>query len=259
LRLAAIDLDGTLLGSDGTLSPRTKAAVADAARAGIDIVLVTARGPRTVGDLAAELGIAGEAICSNGGMLLDLATQTIDRVRAIEPDVALGLVRGLRERLPGIVFAVERERFAHEPGFEAWDWVPPPETRIGDAEELLAEPPTKLVLLHPGHSLEAIAAVARELAGESVTVSISGTWVVEVSAAGVNKAAALAELCDERAIESRDVIAFGDHLNDLPMLAWAGHAVAVANAHPEVIEIADEVTASNDEDGVALVLERLSA
>ena len=53
------------------------------------------------------------------------------------------------------------------------------------------------------------------------------------------------------------MVAFGDMPNDLPMLAWAGRAVAVANAHPEVLAVADEVTASNDEDGVALVLERL--
>ena len=77
-------------------------------------------------------------------------------------------------------------------------------------------------------------------------------------AAGVNKASALAELCEELGIDAGDVIAFGDHLNDLPMLAWAGRAVAVANAHPDVVEIADELTATNDEDGVALVLERLS-
>ena len=53
-------------------------------------------------------------------------------------------------------------------------------------------------------------------------------------------------------------MAFGDYPNDLPMLEWAGHAVAVANAHPDVIEVADEVTASHDDDGVALVLERLA-
>jgi len=54
------------------------------------------------------------------------------------------------------------------------------------------------------------------------------------------------------------VIAFGDMPNDVSMLAWAGRGIAVANAHPEVLAVADEVTASNDEDGVALVLERLS-
>jgi Cof subfamily protein (haloacid dehalogenase superfamily) len=258
-RLAAIDLDGTLLRSDGTLSRRTRNAVATAAGAGVDIVIVTARGPRTVGDLAAELGIAGEAICSNGGIVLDLASGVIRRVRPIETDVAIQLVQGLRERLPGILFAVEREAFAHEPGFAAWDWEPPAGSRVGDAVDLLAEPATKLILLHAEHELEVIAAAARELAGDAVSVSISGSWVVEVSAAGVNKAAALAELCEELGIDAHDVVAFGDHLNDLPMLAWAGHAVAVANAHPDVIDIADEVTATNDEDGVALVLERLVA
>jgi hydroxymethylpyrimidine pyrophosphatase-like HAD family hydrolase len=55
------------------------------------------------------------------------------------------------------------------------------------------------------------------------------------------------------------VVAFGDMPNDLPMLAWAGHAVAVANAHPDVRQMADEITASNDDDGVALVIERIVA
>jgi hydroxymethylpyrimidine pyrophosphatase-like HAD family hydrolase len=53
------------------------------------------------------------------------------------------------------------------------------------------------------------------------------------------------------------VVAFGDMPNDIPMLEWAGHAVAVANAHPDVLAVSREVTASNDDDGVALVLERL--
>lgn len=257
VRLAAIDLDGTLLRGDGTVSERSRTAVAAAVADGTKVVLITARGPRSVGDLAAELGITGEAICSNGAIVLDLATSDVLRMRTIETEVALELVRGLRERLPGIVFAVERERLAHEPGFDA-DWELPPDTRVADAVELLDEPAAKLILRHADHEVEVIAAVAREIAGGSALVSISGAWAVEVSAAGVNKASALAELCDELGITAGDVVAFGDHLNDLPMLVWAGHAVAVANAHPDVVKIADEVTASNDEDGVALVLERLS-
>ncbi|MGH3048735.1 MAG: Cof-type HAD-IIB family hydrolase [Gaiellaceae bacterium] len=257
MRLAAIDLDGTLLRNDGTISERTHSAVRAAAAAGIEIVLVTARGPRTVGDIAEELDIGGEAICSNGAIVLDLATRRIARLRELETEFALELVAGLRKRLPGILFAVERERFAHEPGFSAWNFTPPAGTRVASAEELLAGPPTKLILRHAGHEVEAIAAVARELAAGRASVSVSGDWVVEVSPAGVNKAAALAELCESLGIASHEVVAFGDHLNDLPMLAWAGRGIAVANAHPEVIELADEVTASNDEDGVALVLERL--
>jgi len=259
VRLAAIDLDGTLLRSDGTLSDRTKAAVTRASAAGIEIVVVTARGPRTVREIAHELGIGGEAIVSNGAMVLDLGSGGLRRVRAIETEVALRIVNGLRERLPGILFAVEAEAFAHEPGFFAWDWEPPAGTRVGDALDLLDESTTKIVARHEGHELEVIAAVARELAGGAAAVFLSGNWVVEISAAGVDKATALAELCEELGVDRSDVVAFGDQLNDLPMLAWAGHGVAVANAHPDAIDVADEVTASNDEDGVALVLERLSA
>lgn len=258
-RLAAIDLDGTLLRSDGTISPRTRAAARAAVAAGVEIVIVTARGPRTVGELAADLGVRGEAICSNGAIVLDLDSGRILRMRTIETEVALELVHALRERLPGIIFAVEREALAHEPGFSAWDWTPPSGTRVDDAVALLAEPAAKLILRHVNHEVETVAAVARELAGDSVSISLSGPWVVEISPAGVNKASALAELCEQLGVDADEVVAFGDHLNDLPMLAWAGRAVAVANAHPDVVELADDVTATNDEDGVALVLEQLSA
>jgi Cof subfamily protein (haloacid dehalogenase superfamily) len=250
-RLAAIDLDGTLLRSDGTISARTRSAVR---AAGVDVVLVTARGPLTLRDIAAELGIEGTAICSNGALVVDLATQRVVRQRLLESEVAVELVHALRERLPGILFAVEHEAFAHEPGFSAWNWRPPSGTRVADAVELLADPATKLILRHPGHETAAIQDLARELVGERATVVASGSEAVEVTAGGVNKATAVAEL----GLEAEQVVAFGDYPNDIPMLTWAGHGVAMGNAHPDVLAVADEVTASNDEDGVALVLERLA-
>jgi Cof subfamily protein (haloacid dehalogenase superfamily) len=250
-RLAAIDLDGTLLRSDGTISPRTRAAVGGS---GLEVVIVTARGPRTIRDIADELGVDGTAICSNGALVVDLATRRVVRQRLLESEVALELVHALRERLPGIRFAVEHEAFAHEPGFSAWNWTPPPDTRVADAVELLADPATKLILRHAGHETVAIQDLARELAGDRLTVVASGSEAVEVTAAGVNKATAVAEL----GVPPAEVVAFGDYPNDIPMLTWAGHGVAMGNAHPDVIAIADEVTATNDEDGVALVLERLT-
>jgi Cof subfamily protein (haloacid dehalogenase superfamily) len=256
-RLVATDLDGTLLRSDGTVSARTRAALAATRAAGVEVVLVSARGPRGVQEVADDTGLSGTAICSNGAIVLDLATGEIVRERPIETEMAVRLVRALRERLPGILFAVERKAFAHEPGFAAWNWTPPADTRVADAVELLGEPATKLILRHEQHEVEVVAAVARELAGEQASISIAGPWVVEVSSAGVDKAAALAEVCETLRIDAAAVVAFGDHLNDVPILAWAGHAVAVANAHPDTIAVADDVTASNDDDGVAVVLERL--
>jgi hydroxymethylpyrimidine pyrophosphatase-like HAD family hydrolase len=81
---------------------------------------------------------------------------------------------------------------------------------------------------------------------------------VEVAPPGITKAATLAVLCAELDITAREVVAFGDMPNDLPMLAWAGRSFAVANAHPQVLAVAEAVTASNDEDGVAQTLELLA-
>lgn len=249
-RLAAIDLDGTLLRSDGTVSSRTR----DALRT-IEVVLVSARGPMGVLEIARPLGIEGTAICANGAYVVDIAAGDVVRQRLLETEDATELVHALRERLPGIRFAVEHRDFAHEPGFSAWSWTPPEGTRVADVVELLAEPTTKLILRHAGHETHAIQDLAREIAGERLTVVASGSEAVEVTAAGVNKATAVAEL----GVPPEDVVAFGDYPNDIPLLQWAGLGVAMGNAHPDVIAIADEVTATNDEDGVALVLERLAS
>jgi Cof subfamily protein (haloacid dehalogenase superfamily) len=254
-RLAAIDLDGTLLRSDGTLSDRTRAALASTP---LEVVIVSARGPRGVGEVVDAAGLVGTAIASNGAAIVDLTTRRVIRERAIESEVAAALVADIRERLPGVLFGIERDAFAHEHGFAAWNWTPPTDTRVADALELLEEPPRKLIVLHAEQALDAVADAVREVVGDRAAVYISGEWVVEISAAGVNKATALAELCAERGVDADDVIAFGDHQNDVPMLAWAGHGVAVANAHPDAIAVANEISRSCDDDGVARVLEQLA-
>jgi hydroxymethylpyrimidine pyrophosphatase-like HAD family hydrolase len=150
---------------------------------------------------------------------------------------------------------------ALEPSFKgAWDgWQPPQDTVYGDALDLVATPVTKLIARDAGCSIEELAAAAREVAGEAAAVSVSGEWVIEILAAGVTKAAALEELADALGVKADEVVAFGDYPNDLPMLAWAGHSIAPANAHPEVLASVDHITASNDDDGVAIAIEELLA
>ena len=206
MRLAAIDLDGTLLRSDGTISQRSRTAIRAVRDLGIVVVIVTARGPASVTELATDAGIVGSAICSNGGLIVDLASGAVLRELLLETETAIQLVHALRERLPGIVFAVEHEAFAHEPGFSAWGWEPPAGTRVANALELLEAPATKLILRHTGHEVEAIAAVARELAGGNATVVQSGGEAVEVTAVGVNKAAGLAEVAAETGTKAHTLI-----------------------------------------------------
>jgi hydroxymethylpyrimidine pyrophosphatase-like HAD family hydrolase len=95
--------------------------------------------------------------------------------------------------------------------------------------------------------------------GPSLTINHMGAEAVEIAPAGADKGIGLAWLCRHLGIDHDDVWVFGDEINDLPMFAVAGHRVAVANAHPTVRDSADEVTASNADDGVAVVIERLLA
>lgn len=131
--------------------------------------------------------------------------------------------------------------------------------RRDDALALCAEGVTKLIVQHGQRPLDELLAITRSHAGALASVTHSGSEFVEVAAASVTKALALEAYCEARGIARERVIAFGDMPNDLPMIEWAGLGVAVANAHPEVLRAADETTASNDEDGVAHVLERFAA
>ena len=128
---------------------------------------------------------------------------------------------------------------------------------LSDALDFVAEPVSKLIVQHPRLSQDELYPLVSGICGEEATATISGEVLVEISAAGVTKGYALAALCDEINVNAEAVIAFGDMPNDVPMLKWAGRGIAVANAHPDVIDAADEVTATNDEDGVALALQRL--
>ena len=255
-RVVASDLDGTLVRTDGTISLRSRAALRRAEAHGALVVFVTGRPPRWMAPVVAQTGASGLAVCANGAMVYDLGSGRLVRQHPLLPDAAARLVTAVREALPGVQFAVENGlTFGHEPGYvPGW---PAPDRLIAEVEQLIAEPVAKLLVKSPGRHPAEIHERVVTIAGADAVVTYSGDTLLEVSGAGVSKASALAALCAESEVAAADVLAFGDMPNDLPMLEWAGRAVAVANAHPEVLGVADEVTASNDDDGVAQVLERV--
>lgn len=257
IRLVAIDLDGTLLRSDGRVSERNRAALARAHAAGVQIVVTTGRPPRLVHPLAGQICVAEIAICANGAVVVEMASGTVLSHRPLAEPVARRLVVELRRELPGILFSLELGLgFAREPAYHA-TFQPPPAPRYADALELVQEPVTKLLARHPSAPFAEVLAAARRIGGADAVSTTAGGTVVEISGAGVTKATALAALCAAKGITPAEVIAFGDAPNDLALLAFAGRSVAVGNAHPDVLAAAGEVTATNDEDGVALVLERI--
>jgi Cof subfamily protein (haloacid dehalogenase superfamily) len=258
VRLVACDLDGTLLLPDATVSARSLAAIGRLRQAGIAFLLVTGRPPRSVREIAARAGLGGMAVCANGALVYDLDAGQVLTSTPLASGTGRRLVRELRRALPGVLFAAEDERgFRREAAWEGHGLDAVAEVVHADPVDLVAEPVAKLLLRHPELAQVELVERVRELASDRAVVTYSGDSLVEISAAGVTKAYALDWVCRRLGIPAAAVVAFGDMPNDLPMLAWAGHAVAVANARPEVREAADEVTASNLDDGVALVLERL--
>jgi hydroxymethylpyrimidine pyrophosphatase-like HAD family hydrolase len=161
----------------------------------------------------------------------------------------------MREAVPGTVFAVETvEGIALEPDFLERHPVPPGSVR-GQLDQIFDRPAVKVLARHEGMEAQEFWDRARAAVGELAVITwSSNSALLEVSAEGVTKASTLALVCDAQGVGREDVVAFGDMPNDLPMLSWAGTSYAMANAHPSVIEAADHVAPSNDDDGVARVL-----
>ena len=258
-RLVATDLDGTLLRSDGTISARTASVLRRLESGGVVVVFVTARPPRWLEPIADAVGGHGTVISANGAFDYDVRTRRVTAAYPLERELVRELVSDLRAALPGIGFSAELPDGVHtEPDYPELHgkWVPP--DLVPAPIDDLPDDAVVGKLLARTESLSDDDVIPRvaEVIGNRALVQHSGTGgLAEISAPGVTKAAGLVRWCERAGIGAEDVWAFGDMPNDLPMLRWAGIAWAVANAHPDVLAVADHVCPANDADGVALTLE----
>ena len=263
--LIASDVDGTLLNPDERVSARTRDAVRAAMAGGAQFVLATGRPPRWIPPVVEELGFAPMAVCANGAVIYDAETDRVVSARTLPVDTLTELAEITARVVPGSGLAVERiGRSAHDtatpqfvsaPGYEH-AWLNPDNTEVS-YEDLLSAPAVKLLVRKTGMpSSELAAKLARHVGILGDITYSTDDGLVEISAIGISKAVGVDEVARRWEITAEDVLAFGDMPNDVPMLRWAGHGVAMGNAHPEAVAAADEVTAPNGEDGLALVLER---
>ena len=257
--LVATDVDGTLLDPADRVTPRTTAVLDRVAAAGVGLVLVTGRPPRWIPPVVAQVGRAGLAVCANGAVVYDAATDRVVSARTLEATTLAELAAVVGEALPQAGLAVELVHpvpsFVAEPHYRH-AWVGS-DHEIRPRAELLTRPAVKMLVRDPRMRSEEIVAALAPAVGSAVDLTFSHPGgLVEISAPGVTKAVGLAEVAAAIGVGASDVVAFGDMPNDLEMLRWAGHGVAMGNAHQAVKDVADEVTATNAEDGLALVLER---
>jgi Cof subfamily protein (haloacid dehalogenase superfamily) len=262
VRLVASDLDGTLLGPDAELSPRTAAAVRGAHEAGIAVVAATGRSYLTATMRLAGAPTVRWLVCSNGALLYDRQAGVVVDRHGIDAAAVPAAVEAIRAGVPEVGFAWESARgLGAEEGFLVM--APTRDSRPEDVIERFGPPYpdglTKLMVGHPDLRRDALLAAVRPFVLDGLVASASSVPFVEIAAPGIDKAFGVARLCERLGIDRCEVAALGDHINDVPLLRWAGRSVAMGDAHPEARAAAAEIAGTCGDDGAACWLEELVA
>ncbi len=262
--LVATDLDGTVVRSDDTVSGRTFAAFARMKAAGVPIAGVTGRGPRLLDLTRRDLPVADYLVLAQGGYVVDLSAGP-NPVTLFADSMPCDTVAEVIDRIEAFVGPLSvlvepvdaPDPFLWGERHPAW--------RFADAihpctrAEAMSTPAVKAFAHSDTYDTDELLALARSVVGpDIVEITQAGLGYIEICPRGVTKATGLAVVANHLGVPAEDVLVFGDMPNDLPAFGWAGWSrVAVANAHTEVLAAADEITLSNDDDGVAIYLERL--
>ena len=198
-------------------------------------------------------------MCVNGALVVDLATGAPVAAELLDADDATAAVAAMRALIPDVAFAVEAVDWCgHEPHYRS-QWPPPAGSPVAPIESLIERGVLKLLGRHDDIHVDRLTEMADALGPAACVTCSTDAGLVEISAAGVTKASALDHVVARLGRNADEVVAVGDMPNDLPMLRWARVSAAVANAHPALLAEVDHVLPSNDDDGVALLLERLLA
>lgn len=269
IKLIGLDLDGTTLNSQKEITPRVVAAIQNAIQAGITVLPATGRSLE--GIPPAFLGIPGirYALCANGAKVYDLATDTTLLENCFERHVALDIldVLGRCNTIPAVF--IDGRAYGEARDYDTLEslynekilqYLRLTRHSVPSLRQLVAESPhlpEKITMVFP--TMEDRTATKKALAGRDdcvLTSSMPGN--LEINAAGVDKGQGLLQLGRLLGYEKSQVMAVGDGSNDLEMLKTVGYAVAMANSTPGLLKVADFVTASCDEDGVALAIEAVT-
>jgi len=256
---AVTDLDGTLLRSDGTLSLFTRSVFLGLQRKGVPLVVATARTPRAMRRISGYQDL-GVVVCANGTIVWDASCDAVIAERCFDAATLIEALERVRAALPAAGFAVLSadtmfidNTYRHLRGNGTKDAeLVADVTAVAERERI-----AMVALRHPDRVAAEFIDATTHAFGNVGAASYASVPTVDICPAGNAKPITVAEVLSQRGCPPEATVAFGDMPNDLPLLAWAGRAYAVRNAHHDVLQIADEVIPSNDDDGVARTLHRL--
>lgn len=273
IKAIALDIDGTLTNDAKVVTPRTKEALLAAQRSGIRLILSSGRPVQGLRAIAAELELqdnGGLLVAFNGACVIDAQTDEVLFDQPMEERALRALVGHMRD-FDVIPWITEGKYLYVERGcrhtimyrdapFDIVDY----ERRMCDLElvevddllEVCSRPQDKLLCASEPEYLQAHWRAMHEPFTDTLSGMFTADFYFEFMAPGINKGNALAGSLPKIGIDASEVIAFGDAQNDISMLEWAGIGVAMGNATDAAKAAADEVTASNNEDGIALALDK---
>lgn len=260
LGLVGLDIDGTILLQDETLSPGVLEAVAAVRDAGYEVMLATGRSWAGTRRYIEELGLTAEfAVCSNGAVIMRRVDGEWQRwhVEVFDSAPVLAL---LRDRLPEARYMVELESGQRLYTAVLDDWTLDGGREV-EFEELVSQPVSRVVVVSPSHDEADFQQLVAEVGLNEVSYAIGWTAWLDIAPRGVDKGTALERVRAELGTAGREVFVAGDGRNDLGMFAWAlaggGRAVAMGQAPDEVKAAAGEETAVVDDGGLAIALRTL--
>jgi Cof subfamily protein (haloacid dehalogenase superfamily) len=261
----AIDLDGTLLNGQTQLSPRNRSALENCLKRGIPVIIATSRPTRIFNRIFPPDLAEGCSFVLMNGAIARGNPPLSGYFREIFPEeVARNIIALSSELHPDIRITIEID------GYEfGTNWTTDPATlwqrnsatpdMLLSVEEALRRQPSKIALGGIGNDILNLSQHLTGSLGDTISVvpALLGTPLLNVTTAQTSKPHALHKLLNPRQIPLADVAAFGDDMPDLDMLQECGLPIAMGNAFPEVKAICRYQTASNDDDGVAIVLEKM--
>lgn len=262
-QLIATDLDGTLVRSDNSVSSHTHDVLKRLSSLGVTLVGVTGRGPRLLPLCRSDIPAAEYLVMANGSFIYqNLPEGGTEQLRAIlmPGNHAFDIVSRIEAEVGQLTVIVENDAENDAPlvGDVVDDWPFPVPMQAMDRRLALSGDIVKTFIRRDSLApLDLLATAKRLIPSSEAELTEPNTGFVEVCPAGVDKAAGIEFVCSRLGLRSSQTLVFGDAMNDLPLFAWAGHSVAMANAIESVKEVSNEVIASNDADGVAAYLENL--
>ncbi|GAB6100130.1 Cof-type HAD-IIB family hydrolase [Halanaerocella petrolearia] len=260
-KLLAIDLDDTLLGQDLQIAEQTKKLIRQAREKGVKVVVATGRMYSSALPYLKELNLKGAAITYNGALIKETSSDEIVYHKPVPLKLAYQIVDYVKQNDLHLNLYIDDLLYVNKLGFGA-DYYEKisgikPILINQDLDEFLDQPSTKLLIVE--EDLDKVDQTLTDLQdklGSDLHITASKDHFVEIMNQQVSKADALSQLADELDINSDQILAIGDSYNDLEMIEYAGLGVAVDNARDQLKEVADHITSSNDEGGVAEAIEK---